>query len=96
MLSTNEPKMKFACSKCDKSYASKRALVNHNEKIPFCNVIETQTETDNKYDTLVKKLDILTEMVSNQSTQIATLLHITTGLNNQLTNYFNIFSLYDL
>ena len=80
MLSTNEPKMKFACSKCDKSYASKRALVNHNEKIPFCNVIETQTETDNKYDTLVKKVDILTEMVSNQSTQISTLLNILTDM----------------
>ena len=69
MLSTNEPKMKFACSKCDKSYASKRALVNHNEKSPFCNVIETQTETDKKYNTLVKKVYILTEMVSNQLIQ---------------------------
>ena len=78
MLSTNEPKMKFSCSKCDKSYASKRALVNHNEKVPFCNVIQTHTDTDNKYDTLVKKVDILTDMVS-------TLLHIINDMKSHIT-----------
>ena len=91
MLSTNEPKMKFACAKCDKSYASKRALVNHNEKVPFCNVVETQMETDNKYESLVKKVDILTEkvdtlteIVSNQSTQITTLLQLITDMKSHI------------
>lgn len=38
MLSNKETKM-FVCVKCEKSYASKRALNNHNEKRPFCNMV---------------------------------------------------------
>ena len=39
--------MNFVCEKCEKGYASKRALINHNEKVPFCNMVAPAILTNN-------------------------------------------------
>lgn len=62
MLSNNkETKMDFVCEKCKKGYASKRALVKHNEKVPFCNMVVPAIPTNN--NEIVELKDIIMVLV---------------------------------
>ena len=62
MLSNNkETQMIFVCEKCKKGYASKRALVKHNEKVPFCNMAVPAIPTNN--NEIVELKDIIMVLI---------------------------------
>ena len=58
--------MNFVCEKCEKGYASKRALINHNEKVPFCNMAVPAIPTNNnEIDKLKDIIMVLIEEIKS-------------------------------